>query len=138
VASSGLSVLQSSTSRQSFRRLPQAKLTGQADPGPPAKASTERVRTYKTKGETADKKGVTGPIVLTLLFIAVVVPMLQYWGAFIRIKNCKREQEGRDPTGLIVPTPLFIAVAVPMLQYWGVPIRWLVHAHRMAPPLRLC
>ncbi len=134
--SSCLSVLQSSISHQSFRRLPQAKLTGEADPGPPAKASTERVRTYKTKGETADKKGVTGPIVLTLLFIAVVVPMLQYWGVFIHIK--KRNQEGRNPTGLIVLTPLFIAVVVPMLQYWGVPIRWLVHAHRMAPPLRLC
>jgi uncharacterized membrane protein YgcG len=63
----------------SIKRI-EAKLTGQPDPGPPAKRDAERVRTYKTKGETAEKKGVTGPIVLTLLFIAVVVPMLQYWG----------------------------------------------------------
>jgi hypothetical protein len=59
----------------------QAKLTGEAVPPPPARKDTARVRTYKTKNETDDKKGVTGPIVLTLLFIAVVVPMLQYWGA---------------------------------------------------------
>jgi hypothetical protein len=58
----------------------QAKLTGEAVPPPPARKDTARVRTYKTKNETDDKKGVTGPIVLTLLFIAVVVPMLQYWG----------------------------------------------------------
>jgi hypothetical protein len=55
---------------------------GEAVPPPPARKDTARVRTYKTKNETDDKKGVTGPIVLTLLFIAVVVPMLQYWGAF--------------------------------------------------------
>ena len=61
----------------------QAKLTGEAVPPPPARKDTARVRTYKTKNETDDKKGVTGPIVLTLLFIAVVVPMLQYWGALL-------------------------------------------------------
>ncbi len=49
-------------------------------PPPPARKDTTRVRTYKTKGETEEKKGITGPIVLTLLAIAVVVPMLQYWG----------------------------------------------------------
>jgi uncharacterized membrane protein YgcG len=63
----------------SLRRI-EAKLTGEAVPPPPARKDTARVRTYKTKNETDDKKGVTGPIVLTLLFIAVVVPMLQYWG----------------------------------------------------------
>ena len=39
-----------------------------------------RQRTYKTKAETDAKKPVTSTIVLTLLFISVVVPMLQYWG----------------------------------------------------------
>lgn len=62
-------------------RALQAKLKGEAVPPPPARKDTSRVRTYKTKNETDDKKGVTGPIVITLLFIAVVVPMLQYWGA---------------------------------------------------------
>lgn len=63
----------------SIKRI-EAALTGQADPGAPQRADTTRVRTYKTKEETQQKKGVTGPIVGTLLVIAVIVPMLQYWG----------------------------------------------------------
>lgn len=54
--------------------------TGKADPGPPARLDTTRKRTYKTKAETSKSKPVTGTIVGVLLFIAVVVPMLQYWG----------------------------------------------------------
>lgn len=38
------------------------------------------MRTYKTKAETAEKKNITGTIVLVLLGIAVVVPMVQYYG----------------------------------------------------------
>lgn len=57
-----------------------AKLTGKADPGAPARKDAVRKRTYKTKAETEQKKPVTSTIVLTLLFISVVVPMLQYFG----------------------------------------------------------
>lgn len=57
-----------------------AKLTGEADPGPPQRVQRERRRNYKTKAETEAKKPVTGTIVLTLLFISFVVPMLQYFG----------------------------------------------------------
>ena len=32
------------------------------------------------QSETEQKKNITGPIVLTLLVISVVVPMLQYYG----------------------------------------------------------
>ena len=49
-------------------------------PRPPCSADANRTRTYKTKAETEAKKPVTSTIVLTLLFISVVVPMLQYWG----------------------------------------------------------
>ena len=54
--------------------------TGAKDPGPPQRASGERQRTYRTRSETAEKKPITGTIVLALLAIAVVVPMVQYWG----------------------------------------------------------
>jgi len=57
-----------------------AVLNGKEDPGPPTRLDTTRVRTFKTKEETAQKKGVTAPIVGTLLVIAVLVPMLQYYG----------------------------------------------------------
>lgn len=57
-----------------------AKLEGKEDPGAPQRADAVRTRTYKTKAETEAKKPVTATIVLTLLFISVVVPMLQYWG----------------------------------------------------------
>lgn len=63
----------------SVRRVA-AKLTGAPDPGAPAHKDTTRVRTYKTKAETEQKKPITSTIVLTLLFISVVVPMLQYFG----------------------------------------------------------
>lgn len=57
-----------------------ARLSGKEDPGPPIRQDNERKRTYKTKAETEAKKPVTATIVLTLLFISVAVPMLQYWG----------------------------------------------------------
>lgn len=57
-----------------------AKLTGQADPGAPVRVEKVRKRTYRTKQETEAKKDATSTIVLTLLFIAVVVPMLQFYG----------------------------------------------------------
>ena len=44
------------------------------------RAAEGKTRTYKTKGETEDKKTVFSTIVLVLLGISVVVPMLQYWG----------------------------------------------------------
>jgi hypothetical protein len=46
----------------------------------PQRADNARKRTYKTKGETDKTRNITSTIVLTLLFISVVVPMLQYWG----------------------------------------------------------
>ena len=55
-------------------------LTGQKDPGAPRRAEESKTRTYKTKSETENKKGVFSTIVLVLLGISVVVPMLQYWG----------------------------------------------------------
>ena len=54
--------------------------TGQKDPGAPMRAAEGKTRTYKTKSETEDKKGIFSTIVLVLLGISVVVPMLQYWG----------------------------------------------------------
>lgn len=54
--------------------------TGQKDPGAPQRAAEGKTRTYKTKSETQDKKGIFSTIVLVLLGISVVVPMLQYWG----------------------------------------------------------
>jgi len=55
-------------------------LDGKDDPGAPRKANNARKRTYKTKEETDRVKPVTGTIVLTLLLIAFVVPMLQFYG----------------------------------------------------------
>jgi len=57
-----------------------AKLSGQADPGPPVRVERQRKRTYKTKSETDSNRNATSTIVLTLLGISVVVPMLQYFG----------------------------------------------------------
>ena len=54
--------------------------TGEKDPGAPMRAAEGKTRTYKTKSETQDKKGIFSTIVLVLLGISVVVPMLQYWG----------------------------------------------------------
>ena len=57
-----------------------ARLSGKEDPGPPIRAERVRQRTYKTKAETAKTKSATSTIVATLLLIAFVVPMLQYFG----------------------------------------------------------
>lgn len=57
-----------------------AVLNGKEDPGAPYRAQQVRQRTYRTKEETEAKKPVTATVVLTLLFISVVVPMLQYFG----------------------------------------------------------
>jgi uncharacterized membrane protein YgcG len=57
-----------------------AVLDGKDDPGAPQRANNNRKRTYKTKEETDRVKPVTGPVVITLLFIAFVVPMLQFYG----------------------------------------------------------
>jgi len=55
-------------------------LTGKNDPGAPQRSKVIRKRTYKTKEETDRVKPVTGAIVITLLVIAFVVPMLQFYG----------------------------------------------------------
>merc|ERR1739848_190881 len=62
-----------------------AALDGKEDPGAPQRADSTRKRTYKTKEETARVKPVTGTIVVTLLLIAFVVPMLQFYG-LVKIK----------------------------------------------------
>lgn len=46
----------------------------------PVRADQTRQRTYKTKEETEKSKTVTSTVVLSLLLIACVVPMLQYYG----------------------------------------------------------
>lgn len=46
----------------------------------PKRNEVNRERTYRTKEETEKSKNVTSTVVLTLLLIAVVVPMLQYYG----------------------------------------------------------
>jgi uncharacterized membrane protein YgcG len=55
-------------------------LDGKNDPGAPRRIENTRKRTYKTKEETDRVKPVTGTIVVTLLLIAFVVPMLQFYG----------------------------------------------------------
>lgn len=67
------------TVTSSINRL-EAVLRGQEDPGGPVRPENARKRTYKTKEETDKTRNVTGTIVLTLLFIAFVVPMLQFFG----------------------------------------------------------
>jgi hypothetical protein len=46
----------------------------------PKRQENVRQRTYKTKEETEKGKTVTSTVVLSLLLIACVVPMLQYYG----------------------------------------------------------
>jgi hypothetical protein len=46
----------------------------------PKRNDVVRQRTYKTKEETEKSKTVTSTVVLTLLLIACIVPMLQYYG----------------------------------------------------------
>ena len=58
----------------------EAQLSGKPVPAAPARNDAERVRTYRTKEETEKSKTVTSTVVLTLLLIACVVPMLQYYG----------------------------------------------------------
>lgn len=57
-----------------------AKLLGNEVPEGPVRADNERKRNFRTKEETENSKSVTGTVVITLLLIAVVVPMLQYYG----------------------------------------------------------
>lgn len=57
-----------------------AKLNGNAVPEAPKRNDAVRQRTYKTKEETEKSKTVTSTVVLTLLLIACIVPMLQYYG----------------------------------------------------------
>ena len=57
-----------------------AALRGEADPGGRTRPDGRRKRTYRTREETAKAKKVTATAVGSLLFIAVVVPMLQFYG----------------------------------------------------------
>lgn len=57
-----------------------AKLKGNPVPEAPTREDANRGRTYKTKEEVEKSKTVTSTVVVTLLIIAVVVPMLQYYG----------------------------------------------------------
>eukprot|EP00775_Hariotina_reticulata_P011379 gene11379-11528_t len=58
----------------------EAQLNGQPVPEAPKRNDATRQRTYKTKEETEKSKTVTSTVVLSLLLIACVVPMLQYYG----------------------------------------------------------
>ncbi|GLI69054.1 hypothetical protein VaNZ11_013596 [Volvox africanus] len=58
----------------------EAKLLGNPVPEAPVRNEVVRERTYRTKEETEKSKNVTSTVVGTLLLIAVVVPMLQYYG----------------------------------------------------------
>ena len=53
---------------------------GQKVPAAPSRGEQERVRTYKTKGETNNQRTVFTTIVVVLLVIAFIVPMLQFYG----------------------------------------------------------
>lgn len=63
----------------SLNRL-EAQIKGETVPEAPKRNEENRVRTYKTKEEVEKSKSVTTSVVVTLLIIAVVVPMLQYYG----------------------------------------------------------
>ncbi|KAG2448348.1 hypothetical protein HYH02_006930 [Chlamydomonas schloesseri] len=58
----------------------EAKLLGNPVPEAPVRNEQNRERTYRTKEETEKSRNVTSTVVGTLLLIAVVVPMLQYYG----------------------------------------------------------
>ncbi|KAG2442578.1 hypothetical protein HXX76_002663 [Chlamydomonas incerta] len=58
----------------------EAKLLGNPVPEAPVRNEQNRERTYRTKEETEKSRNVTSTVVGTLLVIAVVVPMLQYYG----------------------------------------------------------
>ena len=57
-----------------------AKISGKEVPAAPQRADRVRKRNFKTKAETNATKPATATIVATLLLIAFVVPMLQYFG----------------------------------------------------------
>ncbi|KAJ9509820.1 hypothetical protein QJQ45_011579 [Haematococcus lacustris] len=57
-----------------------AKLEGKTVPAGPVRADDTKRRTYRTKEETDKSKNITATVVASLLLIAVVVPMLQYYG----------------------------------------------------------
>eukprot|EP00200_Dunaliella_tertiolecta_P004548 CAMPEP_0202344052 /NCGR_PEP_ID=MMETSP1126-20121109/3907_1 /ASSEMBLY_ACC=CAM_ASM_000457 /TAXON_ID=3047 /ORGANISM="Dunaliella tertiolecta, Strain CCMP1320" /LENGTH=274 /DNA_ID=CAMNT_0048935203 /DNA_START=23 /DNA_END=847 /DNA_ORIENTATION=+ len=57
-----------------------AKLEGKEVPDGPMREDQSRRRTFRTKEETDKSKNVTTTVVLSLLLIACVVPMLQYYG----------------------------------------------------------
>ncbi|GFR40997.1 hypothetical protein Agub_g1662 [Astrephomene gubernaculifera] len=63
----------------SVERL-EAKLLGNPVPEAPVRSEVSRERNYRTKEETDKSRNVTSTVVGTLLLIAVVVPMLQYYG----------------------------------------------------------
>ncbi|PNH12402.1 hypothetical protein TSOC_000639 [Tetrabaena socialis] len=63
----------------SVERL-EAKLLGNKVPEAPTRNEARAERTYKTKEETEKSKNVTSTVVVTLLIIACIVPMLQYYG----------------------------------------------------------
>ncbi|MEW5301969.1 MAG: hypothetical protein WDW38_008597 [Sanguina aurantia] len=67
------------TITSSIERL-EARMLGTPVPEGPKRADTTRQRSYKTKEESDAKKPVYTAVVATLLLIAVVVPMLQYYG----------------------------------------------------------
>lgn len=56
-----------------------ARLDGQEDIAGPKFDENKRVSNYKTKEETADKRGQFVTVVGGLLVVAFVVPMLQYY-----------------------------------------------------------
>lgn len=64
-----------------------AKLDGQTDPGPPAKADSKRVSNYKKKEETENKRGQFSTVVIGLLVISFVVPMVQYYSYVAKPKE---------------------------------------------------
>ncbi len=58
----------------------QAKLTNEADPGPPKKFEEKKGSNFKTKEQTNDKRQIYSAVVGGLLVISFVVPMIQYFG----------------------------------------------------------
>lgn len=58
----------------------EAKLSGKPVPAGPKRNDANRERTYRTREETDKSKNVTTTVVVSLLLIAVIVPMLQYYG----------------------------------------------------------
>jgi uncharacterized protein len=57
-----------------------AQLQGKEVPDGPMREDNTRRRTFRTKEETQKSKNITSTVVVSLLLIACVVPMLQYYG----------------------------------------------------------